>query len=104
MKANQRKIIAIDGVYYYAERPHDCRHCYFWKNRKVGCTLGIENCYYLAEVVKSKQETKCDNCPYAKDRPCVSASCYKDLGTWLQERRTKRESDDVGGKEAAYAG
>ena len=56
----------IDGVRYYAERPHDCRKCFFWKNRKVGCTLGRENCYYLAEVIKTEQEKKCENCPYAK--------------------------------------
>ena len=30
--------------------------CFFWKNRKVGCSLGSENCYYLAEVVKTEQE------------------------------------------------
>ena len=52
----QRKTIMIDGVRYYADRPHDCRKCFFWKNRKVGCTLGKENCYYLAETVKTEQE------------------------------------------------
>ena len=62
----QRKTIMIDGVRYYADRPHDCRKCFFWKNRKVGCTLGRENCYYLAEVIKTEQEKKCENCPYAK--------------------------------------
>ena len=41
--------IVIDGVRYHADRPQSCRACYFWKNRKVGCTLGMENCYYLAE-------------------------------------------------------
>jgi hypothetical protein len=87
MKSTKRKTIMIDGVRYYAERPHDCRKCFFWKNRKVGCTLGRENCYYLAEVIKTEQEKKCENCPYAKGQPCVSASCYKDLEKWLQERR-----------------
>ena len=89
MKSATRKTIMIDGVRYYAERPHDCRKCFFWKNRKVGCTLGRENCYYLAEVIKTEQEKKCENCPYAKGQPCVSASCYKDLEKWLQERRAR---------------
>ena len=85
----QRKTIMIDGIRYYADRPHDCRKCFFWKNRKVGCTLGKENCYYLAETVKTEQEKKCENCPYAKGQPCVTASCYKDLEHWLQERRAR---------------
>ena len=34
MKSAKRKTIMIDGVRYYAERPHDCRKCFFWKNRK----------------------------------------------------------------------
>ena len=44
-----KDIIIIDGVRYHSDRPSSCRGCYFWKNRKVGCTLGKENCYYLAE-------------------------------------------------------
>ena len=36
----KRKTILIEGVRYYADKPRNCRGCYFWKNRKVGCTLG----------------------------------------------------------------
>ena len=49
-----KDIIIIDGVRYHSDRPSSCRGCYFWKNRKVGCTLGKENCYYLAESPKKK--------------------------------------------------
>ena len=76
-------------IRYHADRPDSCRACYFYKNRKVGCILGKENCYYLAEVVKTEQEMKCEGCCYAKGQPCVSACCYKDLDKWLQERRKK---------------
>ena len=38
--------VTIDGIRYHASRPADCRHCFFWKNRKKGCVLGKENCYY----------------------------------------------------------
>ena len=51
---NQETIV-IDGVRYYADRPNSCRGCFFWKNRKAGCSLKKENCYYLAE--SSKQTT-----------------------------------------------
>ena len=33
MKSAKRKTIMIEGVRYYAERPHDCRKCFFWENR-----------------------------------------------------------------------
>ena len=35
------KIIIIDGVRYHSDRPSNCRKCYFWKNRKAGCTLSL---------------------------------------------------------------
>ncbi len=36
---NHNKTILIDGVRYHKDRPASCRQCYFWKNRKAGCTL-----------------------------------------------------------------
>ena len=53
-----KRIKVIDGIRYHADRPDSCRACYFYKNRKIGCILGKENCYYLAEVVKTEQEKK----------------------------------------------
>ena len=26
--------VTMDGIRYHASRPADCRHCFFWKNRK----------------------------------------------------------------------
>lgn len=84
------RIITIDGSQYYEDRPHECRCCHFWKNRKVGCILGKENCYYLTEVMETEQEKKCRGCSYSNGGICVSASCYKDL-----TRRMERKSDDA---------
>lgn len=67
--------ILIDGIRYHKDRPASCRQCYFWKNRKVGCTLGKENCYYLAESTKKKNP--CEGCCYG---PCVSFCMKKVLG------------------------
>ena len=69
------KTILINGVRYHKERPASCRQCYFWKNRKVGCTLGTENCYYLAESPKKKNP--CEGCCYG---PCVCFCMKKLLG------------------------
>lgn len=90
-KKARRDTILIDGIRYYAEKPETCRMCFFWKNRKVGCILGKQNCYYLAEAVMTEQEKKCEGCCYAKGQPCVSATCYKDLDAWLRAKRTRKE-------------
>lgn len=82
-----RNYIMIDGVRYHADRPADCRFCQFWKNRRRGCILGRENCYYLAQVVITEEERKCEGCRYAVGTPCVSACCYKDLERDLWKQR-----------------
>ena len=56
--------VTMDGIRYHASRPADCRHCFFWKNRKKGCVLGKENCYYLIEPPKGP--SKCEGCPYKR--------------------------------------
>lgn len=90
-KNAKHSTILIDGIRYYAEKPESCRMCFFWKNRKVGCILGKQNCYYLAEAVMTEQEKKCEGCCYAKGQPCVSATCHKDLEAWLRAKRVRKE-------------
>lgn len=29
---------------YAADKPSDCRYCYYWKNTRKGCSLGKANC------------------------------------------------------------
>lgn len=57
------------------------------ENRRRGCILGRENCYYLAQVVITEEERKCEGCRYAVGAPCVSACCYKDLERDLWKQR-----------------
>ena len=66
--------VTMDGIRYHASRPADCRRCFFWKNRKKGCVLGKENCYYLIEPPKGP--SKCEGCPYKRAKPCVLVPCY----------------------------
>jgi len=95
-KQKRRRVILVDGVRYYDDKPESCRCCFFWKNRKAGCILEEWNCYYLAESVKSEQEKKCEGCCYAKTQPCVSACCYKELDRWLlASREMRREKDEA---------
>ena len=87
--------VTIDGIRYHASRPADCRHCFFWKNRKKGCVLGKENCYYLIEPPKGP--SKCDGCPYKRVKPCVLVPCYLRLGKNLNQRDTIVVRKIVGG-------
>ena len=76
--------VTMDGIRCHASRPADCRHCFFWKNRKKGCVLGKENCYYLIEPPKGP--SKCEGCPYKRAKPCVLVPSYKDLLAPLEKR------------------
>ena len=87
--------VTIDGIRYHASRPADCRHCFFWKNRKKGCVLGKENCYYLIEPPKGP--SKCEGCPYKRAKPCVLVPCYLRLGKNLNQRDTIVVRKIVGG-------
>lgn len=89
-KKVRHNTILIDGIRYYAEKPETCRMCFFGENRKVGCILGKQNCYYLAGAVMTEQEKKCEGCCYAKDLSYVSAACYKDLDAWLRAKRVRK--------------
>ncbi len=95
-KKVRRKTILIDGIRYYDDKPDTCRKCFFWKNRKVGCVLGTQNCYYLAEAVKTEQEKKCEGCCYAKGHPCVCVayiaanSMLANISPWRRRSRKTR--------------
>ena len=77
--------IVIDGKKYAEDRPKECRYCYFWENKKTGCTLGEENCYYLMTEPEDPVSA-CTNCPYSKVHPCVGW-CTKKI---LEEKGDKK--------------
>lgn len=47
---------------YVSGRPADCRDCKFWRNKKVSCVLGKQNCRYLVSLV-------------TEDTPIANSSC-----------------------------
>ena len=91
-KRRSTKTILVDGVSYYSDRPENCKKCFFWKNRKVGCILGEANCYYLAEEVKTEKEKECEECCYAKEKTCVGACCYKKLVLLMHAKQRQEKS------------
>lgn len=76
---NCEETVVIGGVEYAAEKPRDCRYCYFWKDCKTGCILGPENCYYIVKAPE-REPSPCDGCPYGRDRPCIGWCTKKILG------------------------
>ena len=62
---------------YAADKPSDCRYCYYWKNKRKGCSLGKANCYYRISP-PPKLKSDCDGCPYGRAQPCMGW-CTKKL-------------------------
>lgn len=46
----------LNKTLYAADKPEDCRQCYFWKGSRKGCSLGMENCYYLVSEPPKKNQ------------------------------------------------
>lgn len=64
---------------YAADKPKDCRYCYFWEGKKKGCKLGEDQCYYiLPEKKPEKKKSPCDGCPYGRVSPCIGY-CIRQL-------------------------
>lgn len=62
---------------YSADKPSDCRYCYYWENAKKECSLGKANCYYQI-LPTPKPTSDCDGCPYGRAQPC-SGWCTKKI-------------------------
>ena len=87
---------------YAADKPRDCRHCYFWKGKQKGCSR--KECYYLlsedsltpgtalGEAFQQKEDGtyggSCQGCPYGRHSPCIGY-CMKKI---LWEIRQKKQS------------
>ena len=72
------RIILIDGVRYYNDKPDTCRKCFVRKNRKVGCVCRRQNGYYLAEAVKAEQEKNLRACVTPKANHAKKAGAAKE--------------------------
>ena len=83
-----RNYIMIDGVRYHADRP--ARLPVLPVLEKTGggaASLGRENCYYLAQVVITEEERKCEGCRYTVGAPASAPAATKDLERDLWKQR-----------------
>lgn len=105
---------ARDSRNYAEDKPGDCKHCYFWKGKRKGCSQ--KECYYLLPEGKTasanvlgnplpQQFSKngigaCESCPYGRHSPCIGY-CIQKI---LQEMREKKQSAGKEGKSLAGRG
>ena len=62
----------MTGVRYAADKPKDCRYCYFWEGKQKDCSLTEERCYYILPPKEEKKPASpCDGCPYSRPNPCI---------------------------------
>lgn len=93
---------AKDNRKYAADKPDDCRHCYFWKEKRKSCSQ--KECYYLfpeertasadvpdnslSQEFSKNNNDGCQGCPYGRHSPCIGY-CTKKI---LQEMRQRKQS------------
>ena len=69
----------MSEVRYAADKPKECKYCYFWEGKKKGCQLGAERCYYiLPPEEEKKKKSPCDGCPYGRVSPCIGY-CLREI-------------------------
>lgn len=92
---------------YAPDKPKECKHCYFWKGKRKGCSQ--KECYYLlleendgsgavqgntlvSESSKCSKTGDCQGCPYGRHSPCIGYCLQKIM-------REMREKKQAAGKE-----
>lgn len=105
---------ARDSRNYAEDKPGDCKHCYFWKGKRKGCSQ--KECYYLLPE-NSPTSAKapgnplsqefgrngigdCESCPYGRHSPCIGY-CIQKI---LMEMREKKQSAGKEGERLAGRG
>lgn len=83
----------MERIRYSSDKPKDCRYCYYWKNKKVGCTLGVEKCYY--RISPTKEDSECDGCPYGRASPCIGWCTKRILEEMGMNHSEKRGGDNA---------
>ena len=69
----------MSEVRYAADKPKECKYCYFWEGKKKGCQLGEERCYYILPLEEEKKKkSPCDGCPYGRVSPCIGY-CLREI-------------------------
>lgn len=80
-------MVEMENMRYAADKPKECKYCYFWNWNKNCCSLTMEQCYYiLPPKEKLKPKSVCDGCAYAKNAPCIGY-CMRNI---LDEQKGKR--------------
>ena len=101
---NWNPMQTADSWRYAPDKPKECRHCYFWKGKRKGCSQ--KRCYYLLPedseeysavqgnlpMQESGETGNCQFCPYGRHSPCIGYCIQKIM-------RELREKKQAAGKE-----
>ena len=103
-----------DNRNYAEDKPGDCKHCYFWKGKRKGCSK--KECYYLLPGEKTASSNisgnplpqefskngigVCESCPYGRHSPCIGY-CIQKI---LHEMRQRKQSAGKEGERLAGRG
>lgn len=65
-------------------KPKSCKLCYFYTK----CRCELKKCFYEKEKKHEEPKTKCTDCPYGRDHPCIGW-CTKDILAFMKRGCTK---------------
>ena len=91
---NQNPVHGTDSRRYSPDKPRECKHCYFGKGKRKGCSQ--EECYYilpekdsgLGAIHRPDETGNCQGCPYGSHSPCIGY-CIRKI---LLEMREKKQA------------
>lgn len=96
---------------YAADKPKECRHCYFWRGKRKGCSQ--KECYYLfpeeskglriepgkLSLQQSSETGDCQCCPYGRHSPCIGYCIQKIMWEMREKKQTAgKEENGIAGR------
>ena len=107
---NRNPVHRMNSQRYAPDKPDECKHCYFWKGKRKGCSQ--KECYYLLQEEKQEPEAvpgkpslrksggagTCPECPYGKHSPCIGY-CIKKIMQEMKEKKqaVRKEENGIAG-------
>ena len=80
----------------------DCKNCLYYNRKLKICMMGLNHCILNRDAVTEMKKQDlidrpvfCWNCPYGRDRPCVSFCMRNILEEWRKERAALRKEMQV---------
>ena len=108
---NRSPVHIAESRRYAPDKPKECRHCYFWKEKKKECSR--KECYYLLPeeskesgavqenlpVQEPAERGNCQCCPYGRHSPCIGYCIQKIIWEMKEKRQAAgKEGNGIAGR------